>query len=344
MSRSLSRIQAVCLALVVLAGVALAGTGLFAIGKRQWLWSETFHVHAGFQQIRGVESGTRVRIQGIQAGEVDKIDPPAEPGAEVTLHLRLDGRLRGLVRKDATVQIVSEGMIGGKVVELYPGSAAADPVENDAKLASKPTADLTDVLAQMNNALDGLRAGQGSVAKLLKDPEAYDRVLAVLQQTQQTLSSFQQDADALKKLPVVRGYVEDPQALLIRPHCERVRQCYAAGDLFESGRAVLTEDGRRRLDEVGPWLAGIKAKGSEIVVVSYADPRTANASVAHMITRQQSQTVCDYLKGHHKVQKIGWFSSRNVTPLGLGTQPPPLPESEDLPADRVEVQVFVPQG
>src|SRR6266404_1080857 len=144
MSRSLSRLQATLLALVVLTGVTLAGTGLFAIGKRHWLWSDTFHVHAGFQQIRGVEAGTCVRIQGIQAGEVDKIQPPAEPGGEVTLHLRLDGRLRGLVRKDATVQIVSEGMIGGKVVELSPGTAAADPVETNAKLASRPTAELTD--------------------------------------------------------------------------------------------------------------------------------------------------------------------------------------------------------
>jgi phospholipid/cholesterol/gamma-HCH transport system substrate-binding protein len=344
MSRSLSRFQASLLALIVLSGLALAGTGLFAIGKRQWLWSDTFHVHAGFQQIRGVEAGTRVRIQGIQAGEVEKIEPPAEPGGEVILHLRLDGRLRGLIRRDATVQIVSEGMIGGKVVELNPGTAAADPVEDHAKLASRSTAELTDVLAQMNNALDGLREGQGTVAKLLKDPEAYDRVLAVLQQTQQTLASFQQDADALKKLPVVRSYVEDPQALLIRPNCERVRQCYAATDLFESGRAVLTEDGRRRLDEIGPWLSSIKSKGSEIVVVAYADARIATPAVAHMVTRQQSEAVCDYLKGHHKVQKIGWFSSRNVIPLGLGTQSPPLPETEALPADRVEVQVFVPQG
>ncbi|HLN28280.1 MAG TPA: MlaD family protein [Gemmataceae bacterium] len=344
MSHSLSRLQAALLAIVILLALSLAGIGLFTVGSRQWLWRAHFHVHAGFQQIRGVEVGTRVRIQGIEAGEVENIQLPQQPGEEVILCLRLDGRLRQLVRQDGVVQILNEGMLGGKIVEIHPGSPNANPVEDYAKLASKPATELTDVLMQMNTALDGLRDSQGTVAKLLKDPEAYDRVLAVLQQTQQTLASFQQDADALKRLPVVRSYVEDPLVLLVRPNCERARQCFAATDLFEPGRAVLTDDGRRRLDELAPWLAGMKQKGSEVVVVAYADSHGPNLAVAQTITRQQSEAVCEYLKKYHKVHKLGWFSSRNVVPLGLGTLAPPIPEVDSLPADRIEVQVFIPQG
>src|SRR5207248_1827394 len=76
-----------------------------------------------------------------------------------------------------------------------------------------------------------------------------------------------------KRLPLVNRYVEDPTALLVRPNCERNRQCFAEGDLFEPGRAVLTAQGRQRLDDLGPWLEGMKHKGSEVVVVAYADPR-----------------------------------------------------------------------
>ena len=50
------------------------------------------------------------------------------------------------------------------------------------------------------------------------------------------------------------------------------------------------------------------------------------------------------MKGQHAVQKMGWFSSRKVAALGLGTSPPPLAEKEALPPARVEVLVFVPQG
>jgi len=63
-----------------------------------------------------------------------------------------------------------------------------------------------------------------------------------------------------------------------------------------------------------------------------------------VLTRQQSEAVCEYLKGNHAIQKMGWFRSRKVTALGQGTSPPPAPERSPLPASRVEVIVFVPHG
>src|SRR5438874_3879922 len=123
MSRTLSPKQAILLGIVVLLGLGLASTGLFAIGKRQWLWSDTFHVRAAFKEISGVEPGTRVRVQGVEAGEVESVQAPNAPGGNVMLRLRLDSRLRPLIRQDGAVRIVSEGLIGGKVVEIDPGGS-----------------------------------------------------------------------------------------------------------------------------------------------------------------------------------------------------------------------------
>jgi phospholipid/cholesterol/gamma-HCH transport system substrate-binding protein len=344
MSHTLSRLQSLLLGVVFLLGLGLAGTGLYAVGNRQWMWSETFHVRAGFAQIHGVEVGTRVRVQGIEAGEVERIEPPAAPGGQVILHLRLDGNLRTLLRADAVVQIASEGMIGGKVVEISPGSTAAAPVEENAHLTTKPTTELTDVLGQVNGALVDIRDGQGSLGKMLKDPQAYRQLVEALQQSKETLESFKEDADAIKRLPIIRGYVEDAQALLVRPNCERNAQVFAEADLFEPGRAVLTADGRRRLDELAPWMLGLKHKGSEVVVAAYADPQVSPSSVARMLTRQQSEAVCSYLKDQHAVQKMGWFSSRKVVALGMGTSAPPVPPTTPVPPARIEVLVFVPQS
>jgi phospholipid/cholesterol/gamma-HCH transport system substrate-binding protein len=344
MSRVLTRLQALLLGGVVLLALGLAGTGLFAIGDRDFLWSRTFEVRAAFAEVRGVEVGTAVRVQGITAGKVVAIEAPAGPGDPVLLHLCLDSRLRPLIGGDAVVQIVGEGLIGGKAVEIRPGSSSAGPVEDNALLASKPPAELSDLLAQVDSAIKEMSKAEGTVARMMRDPQAYDKVVAALQQTHDTLAAVQQDAEALKRLPVVRGYIEDPQALLVRPDCERNRQCFAETDLFEPGRAVLTDEGRRRLDELGSWFAGLKYKGSEVVIVAYADPGATASSVARPLTARQSEVVCDYLRARHSVQKLGWFSSRKVTPLGLGTSAPPVPETENLPPARVEVIVFVPQG
>jgi phospholipid/cholesterol/gamma-HCH transport system substrate-binding protein len=342
-SRSLSPGQALVLGLVVVAGLGLGTVGLFAVGGQYWPWNHSFHVRAGFPKIHGVEVGTRVRVQGMDAGEVEAIDLPDRPGGDVVLRLRLKGPFRSLVRADASAQIASEGMVGGKVVEIEPGTAT-EPVPDNALIATRPGADLNDVLAQVSGTLQGIRDGEGTIGKLARDPEGYAALLSLLKQSEKTMASVQQDADALKRVPYLGGYVEDPQALLVRPNCERNRWCFAGTDLFEPGRAVLTSPGKKRLDDIAPKVNGFRQPGTEIVVVSFADPKTTPAETARLLTRQRSEAVCTYLKDRHGIHKVGWLGSRKVTPLGMGVQLPPVPETDNLPPSRVEVLVFVPQG
>ena len=88
MSRTLSRLQAVVLGLVVVVGLVLAGSGLFAVGSRHWPWNEPFLVRTSFPKVQGVEAGTHVRVQGMDAGEVESVDLPDQRGA-AALNLKL---------------------------------------------------------------------------------------------------------------------------------------------------------------------------------------------------------------------------------------------------------------
>jgi phospholipid/cholesterol/gamma-HCH transport system substrate-binding protein len=346
-SRSLTQIQAFLLGTTVLGGIGLGTVLMFLVGSRGWFGKDALDVRVAFREVRGVDVGTRVRIQGVDAGEVIAIVPPEAPDGPVLLRLRLKVALRHLVRSTSTVRIVSEGMLGAKVLEVQrgqvPAGAVDEPVADNALLLGEPALELGDVIGQVGDAIKGIQGGEGTLGKLAQDKQAYEALVALLAQGKDTLGSIQKDADAMKRLPFVGGYVEDPAALLIRPKAERNRKTFAEADLFEPGRAVLTSSGRERLDAVAPWLEGLKHPGSDVVVVAYADPKTNSPAVARELTRNQSEAVCDYLKSKHAIQKMGWFSSRKVTPLGQGTQLPPAPESDPLPPSRVEVVVFVPQ-
>lgn len=343
MSRSLTRTQAIILGVIVLLGIGLLGLGLFAVGSRQWLFSESFHVRAGFDEIRGVEIGTRVRIQGIDAGEVVEVLPPTETGGKVMVRLRLKADYRHLVRSNATVQIVGEGMLGGKVLEIDTGSSNYPSVEDNALLASKKSSELSDVINRVGGTLEGIVEGDGTLGKLVKDPQAYKSLVELIDQTKATMVAFQRDAEAFKKLPIVGKYVEDPEKLLIRPQMERNRKWFKETDLFQSGRATLTAQGQNKLDQLAGWINGLKHDDSEVVVVAYAARDAKDRSWARTVTTEQATTVAEYLKDKHDAHKLGFLSSRKVIPLGMGVNAPLTPEREKLSFPRIEIQIFVPQ-
>ncbi len=389
MSRSLSRGQSMLLGLVVLGAFALAAGGLFVLHERAGWSSQSVRVEVGFPDINGLEVGTRVRIQGMDAGEVEAIVPPERPGAPVKLRLRVARKYHHLIGRDARVQIVSESVLSGKLVRIVPGAANATPVAEGGELTAwvQPDAleeiaaaasrlqrilgkaetalarvekgegtlgrllqdeamynDLTQTLTRMKAALDDVEAGQGTLGRLVKSNEAYAEALSSLQDMRRMVTSVKQNSDAIKSLPVVRSYVVDPQKELTRPDCQRLRRYFAEKDLFEPNRAVLTSEGRKLLDEAATWLNEHKEDGSEVVVAAFAAPGP-HPDFAQTLTQKQSEVAADYLRGQHRVHRTGWWwwSTRGVRAVGCGATPSPVPETDALPASRLELIVFVPQ-
>ncbi len=343
MSRTLSPLRALLLGVVLLAGLGLIGAVVFAVGSRKWFWNDSLHIRAGFPSVSGVEVGTKVRIRGMDAGEVVAVEPPASTDGNVQLRLRIHGKYRHLVRSNASVQIVSVGMLGGKAVEINPGTESAAAIGEDALIAAKPTTELSDVMEQVKTTLEKAVEGDGTIGKLSRDPSAYDNLVMTLKSIQGAALSIQADAEAVKKVPLLGGYVEDPRALLDRPGHERNRKWFREQELFEPGRSALTRQGRSALDDLDSWIGGLNHSKSEVVVVAYADP-SADPSRARTLTQEQAKAVLEYLKEKHKIHKLSLVSWRKTTPLGMGVNPPPTKEREPLPAPRVEVLIFVPQG
>lgn len=229
MARALSPRQAFLLGLVLLLGLALGAAALFTIGTRHWLGNNAFHVAVGFDDIGGVEVGTRVRIQGIDAGEVVAIEPPTKAGQPVQLRLCLAGGLRHLVAEDARVQITSEGMLSGKVVRLMPGRSTKI-VADGGQLTPHSEPSVMEGLAQasrkLDRVLDGidstlrdLNNGTGPTGKLASDLTQAsaklnvvlaraDRALGALEQGQGTLGQLMQNDSLYNELNDTIGQVK----------------------------------------------------------------------------------------------------------------------------------------
>lgn len=352
--------------LALVAGVAL---GLFALAMIMvngglTLRGSDVSLSACFNQVRGLEPGSRVRLLGIDIGTIDRLHLE---GDGVRVQMRIRARYAANLLADTEARIVSAGLVGGKVLELRPGHTGA-PVTHGSEIKGIPVVDWEDQLEQLGSAgpqlalkldqsLQGLarlnsaaeetlkriNQGEGSLGRLSRDERLYEELVELTQRGKRTLDSLQRDAEALQGVPGFSSLVRDPGKLLIRPDCQARQWWFPEGDLFEPGRAVLSEAGQMRLNSPGREIAATKTSGSEVVVVSYAaNQGGSDEEGARVLTEKQSQMVSEYLRKHHGINKTGWISWRKVSALGMGWASPPAKAIPPGPAPRTEIWLFIP--
>ena len=73
----------------VLLGLLLFGGGLFLIGDRRLLFAEQFELNTTLTKVTGLQVGTRVRVAGLDAGEVLDVALPPRPSAPFVIRMRV---------------------------------------------------------------------------------------------------------------------------------------------------------------------------------------------------------------------------------------------------------------
>lgn len=373
MSQSLSRWQAVLLGLVVVTALGLASFGIIRIADRQGLWADTFEVTAGFPETHDVTPGTPVRIRGMDAGQVISVEYPDHdgPGAEVTLRMRLDSRFASRLYADATAQIHSSGLLGAKVISVNPGNPDRGPLAGGRLRGLKPfnldeaVAEVRDLAGETKGLIQEVRESNGTLMRLVRDDDIYQDTKSLIgranqaigklesevtglhgliQDGRETFRSVKQSTDALGKLPVVRNYVENSAELLVRPNHHREAWVFQSRHLFEPNTANLSYDGQVHMNNVANLIRANGHKNADVVIAAYWDPadKAQTPASAAEFTRKQAEAIVAHLKACN-VHKLGTFTRRKITPLGMGFSPSPVVEKEPLPPCAVQVLVFTPQ-
>jgi len=141
----------------VIIGVLLFGVGLFLIGDRRMLFDRSIEIYAEFANIAGLEEGAKVRVGGMDAGEVASIHVPANPSARFRVKLRVREDLHQLLRVDSVATIQTDGLVGNKFIQIEPGTDQAQVVPALGTIQSREAFDLAAMLERMSDTVDLIR-------------------------------------------------------------------------------------------------------------------------------------------------------------------------------------------
>jgi phospholipid/cholesterol/gamma-HCH transport system substrate-binding protein len=138
----------------VIGSVLLFAVGLFLIGDRRMLFSHTFEVYAEFGGISGLQNGAKVRVAGMDAGEVGEIHVPGGPSGKFRVKMRVREDLHPLLRLDSVASIQTDGLVGNKFVQIETGSDQAQIVPDKGTIQSREPFDIADLLLKMSDTID----------------------------------------------------------------------------------------------------------------------------------------------------------------------------------------------
>ena len=178
---------------IVLVSVTLLCTLLFLMTSASGMgvFSKKLTVKTYFENSGGLKVGAPVSLEGVTIGEVKKVVISTDPKRKLTpvfVLMKLDPKFIGSLHKDSKASLSTVGVLGDTVVDINSQSANGPELQDGDELKTLETPNLMDVvkasqgtiesvnviLAKMNRIVDSIQSGQGSVGKLINDPELYN--------------------------------------------------------------------------------------------------------------------------------------------------------------------------
>lgn len=206
------------LGIFVSSGILLFIVGIYFIGKRQQLFSSTFHVSGVFSDISGLQVGNNVRFSGINVGVIEDIQQVTD--STVRVDMIIEESSRKFMKKNAKAIIGSDGLMGNKLILIIPGPPGKPPLQNNDRIQTSQPITMDDILAKIKVSSDNtaiitenlaaitinIREGKGTIGKLFSDTTFANTVDEALVNIKQGAGGFKQNMNAASNNILLKGF------------------------------------------------------------------------------------------------------------------------------------------
>jgi phospholipid/cholesterol/gamma-HCH transport system substrate-binding protein len=168
--------------IVGILAVVLVVVIVFAVGGDTGFWEERYPLKAMFADVQGLKPGAVVRLSGKEVGTVEAVE---FAGNQVEVGFEILEEVRPLITDRSTAEIGSLSLLGEPIVDITPGAGGA-PLADYAYVAANPasasfdtlTATASTSLQQIDRLLADVRAGRGTLGRLVTDDALYTELQA----------------------------------------------------------------------------------------------------------------------------------------------------------------------
>lgn len=203
----MNRTRTIIVGLFLVGGVLLFAGGLFLIGDRRLLFEPKFEMYTELGKVTGLKVGSKVRLSGLDAGEVLDIALPTRPSGRFRIHMRMRETVHPLVRTDSVGAVQTDGLVGNAFIQVSRGTDEAPMLPAGGTIAGADPVEFADLLEQ------GRDAFQTVAREMVELKTEVSGTVTALTDTVQTANAVVADVGVDVKRIAVSGAsaVEDVQ-------------------------------------------------------------------------------------------------------------------------------------
>lgn len=182
---------------------------IYYLGSKQNLFKKSFAVYTDFSTVKGLKTGNNIRFLGIDVGTVSDIKIISD--SLIRVKMTIDENIREFIKKDSKVEISTEGVMGSKIMTIFPGTMAAGIAGDDDTLESTETVNVEDILSELERTTgyttqaatnlyeitQRINEGEGDLGRLISDNTLKDEldrstheITLLIQELRQVVNKF----------------------------------------------------------------------------------------------------------------------------------------------------------
>lgn len=192
------------------AALVLAGVLIFLVGGQGGFFWQQYSLVTRFPEVQGLKAGGVVRLAGVEVGTVQEV---RFAGAEVEVVMGIDEAVQNTITDESRASIGSVSLLGEAAIDVT-ASTTGTPLADGAFLTSVPpppligdvAAQASEGLVELSELLRAIRRGEGTIGRLITDPELFNELTAFVRSIEGVVASVNQGEGTLGRL------VKDPSA------------------------------------------------------------------------------------------------------------------------------------
>ena len=142
-------------AFVVISLVVFLGI-IYLLGAQARYFERKYDLVAEFTEVGGLIEGATVRLAGVQIGRVTNVALAPQAGGKVRVTLTIARRFSDRIRQSSEARIVTQGLLGDKLVEITMGMPDSRPLEPGSTLQSREPFEVGRMFAEGTDALSAI--------------------------------------------------------------------------------------------------------------------------------------------------------------------------------------------